>query len=54
MGVALATVAAVKGYRGVFTIPDKMSIKKIRRLRAFGAEVVVAPAAEAENLRYQG
>jgi len=40
MGVALAIVAAVKGYKCIFTIPDKMSIEKIRRLRAFGAEVV--------------
>ena len=45
MGVALAIVAAVKGYRCIFTIPDKMSIEKIRRLRAFGAEVVVTPTA---------
>jgi cystathionine beta-synthase len=45
MGVALAIVAAVKGYRCIFTIPDKMSNEKIRRLRAFGAEVVVTPTA---------
>jgi cystathionine beta-synthase len=45
MGVALAIVAAVKGYRCIFTIPDKMSVEKIRRLRAFGAEVVVTPTA---------
>jgi cystathionine beta-synthase len=45
MGVALAIVAAIKGYRCIFTIPDKMSIEKIRRLRAFGAEVVVTPTA---------
>lgn len=45
MGVALAIVAAVKGYKCVFTIPDKMSIEKIRRLRALGAEVVVTPTA---------
>ncbi len=47
MGVALAIVAAVKGYKCIFTIPDKMSIEKIRRLRAFGAEVVVTPTAVA-------
>lgn len=45
MGVALAIVAAVRGYKCIFTIPDKMSIEKIRRLRAFGAEVVVTPTA---------
>jgi cystathionine beta-synthase len=41
MGVALA--AAVKGYRCIFTMPDKMSAEKINRLKAFGAQVVVTP-----------
>jgi cystathionine beta-synthase len=49
MGVALAIVAAVKGYKCIFTIPDKMSGEKIRRLRAFGAEVVVTPTAVAPD-----
>jgi cystathionine beta-synthase len=44
-GVALAIAAAVKGYRCVFTIPDKMSIEKVRLLKAFGAEVIVTPSA---------
>lgn len=44
-GVALALVAAVKGYKCIFTIPDKMSAEKIRRLKAFGAQVVVTPTA---------
>ncbi len=44
-GVALAIAAAIKGYRCIFTIPDKMSTEKIRLLRAFGAEVVVVPTA---------
>ncbi len=44
-GVALAIAAAIKGYRCIFTIPDKMSGEKIRLLRAFGAEVVVVPTA---------
>lgn len=44
-GVAFAMVAAVKGYKCIFTIPDKMSEEKIRRLRAFGARVVVTPTA---------
>ena len=44
-GVGLAIAAAIKGYRCVFTIPDKMSSEKIKLLRAFGAEVVVVPTA---------
>ncbi len=43
-GVGLALLAAVRGYRIVFTIPDKMSSEKIRLLRAYGARVVVTPA----------
>jgi cystathionine beta-synthase len=44
-GVGLALAAAVKGYRCVFTMPDKMSQEKSRLLRAFGAEVVITPTA---------
>ena len=44
-GVGLAMAAAIKGYRCIFTIPDKMSTEKIRLLRAFGAEVIVVPTA---------
>jgi len=44
-GVGLAIAAAIRGYRCVFTIPDKMSSEKIRLLRAYGAEVVVVPTA---------
>jgi cystathionine beta-synthase len=43
-GVGLALVAAVRGYRIVFVIPDKMSSEKIRLLRAYGARVVVTPS----------
>ena len=43
-GVGLALVAAVRGYRVVFVIPDKMSSEKIRLLRAYGARVVVTPS----------
>jgi cystathionine beta-synthase len=43
-GVGLALVAAVRGYRLVVVIPDKMSSEKIRLLRAYGARVVVTPA----------
>jgi cystathionine beta-synthase len=44
-GVGLALAAAVKGYRCIFTIPDKMSVEKVRLLRGLGAEVVVVPTA---------
>ena len=44
-GMGLALVAAVKGYRSIFVMPDKMSDEKIRALRALGAEVVVTPTA---------
>jgi cystathionine beta-synthase len=43
-GVGLAMVAAVKGYKTVFTIPSKMSQEKIDTLRAYGAEVIVTPS----------
>src|SRR4051794_23431131 len=42
-GVGLAMIAAVKGYRCIFVLPDKMSAEKIRLLRAYGAEVVITP-----------
>jgi cystathionine beta-synthase len=42
-GVGLAIAAALKGYRCVFVMPDKMSDEKIRVLRAYGARVVVTP-----------
>ncbi len=44
-GVGLALAAALKGYRCIFTMPDKMSQEKVRLLRAFGAEVVITPTA---------
>jgi cystathionine beta-synthase len=40
-GMGVALWASVKGYRCVFTMPDKMSTEKINALKAFGAEVVV-------------
>jgi cystathionine beta-synthase len=42
-GVAVAIFAAVRGYRCVFTMPDKMSKEKQDALKAFGAQVVVTP-----------
>jgi cystathionine beta-synthase len=44
-GVALAIAALFKGYKCIFTMPDKMSQEKVRLLKAFGAEVVVTPTA---------
>ena len=46
-GMGLAIVAAVRGYRCIFVMPDKMSEEKIRLLRAFGARVVITPTAVA-------
>src|SRR6184192_3629944 len=40
-GVGLAIAAAIKGYRCIFVMPDKMSQEKITMLRAYGAEVVI-------------
>ncbi len=44
-GLALAMAAVAKGYRCIFTMPDKMSQEKVKLLRAFGAEVVITPTA---------
>jgi cystathionine beta-synthase len=44
-GVGLAMAAAVKGYRCIFVLPDKMSGEKIRLLSAYGAEIVITPTA---------
>ena len=48
-GLALAMVAAIRGYRCIFTMPDKMSREKVKLLRAFGAEVVITPTAVAPD-----
>ncbi|HEY2911048.1 MAG TPA: pyridoxal-phosphate dependent enzyme [Gemmataceae bacterium] len=42
-GVGLAMVAAVRNYRCIFVLPDKMSNEKIALLKAYGAEVVITP-----------
>jgi cystathionine beta-synthase len=44
-GASLALLAALRGYKCVFVMPDKMSQEKISHLRAFGARVVVCPTA---------
>jgi cystathionine beta-synthase len=48
-GVALAMAAAVKGYRCIFVLPDKMSSEKIALLRAYGAETVITPTSVAPD-----
>lgn len=42
-GFALAMIAAVRGYKSIFTMPDKMSSEKVNRLKGMGAQVVVTP-----------
>jgi cystathionine beta-synthase len=44
-GVGLAMAAAIKGYRCIFVMPDKMSDEKVRLLRAYGARVIITPTA---------
>jgi cystathionine beta-synthase len=44
-GASLALISAIKGYKTIFVMPDKMSQEKISLLRAFGSKVVVCPAA---------
>jgi cystathionine beta-synthase len=48
-GVGLAMAAAVKGYRCIFVLPDKMSQEKISLLKAYGAEVVITPTSVAPD-----
>src|SRR3954454_24603592 len=48
-GVGLAMAAAVKRYRCIFVMPDKMSSEKIRLLAAYGAEIVITPTAAAPD-----
>jgi cystathionine beta-synthase len=44
-GLGLALMAAVRGYKTIFVMPDKMSEEKISSLRAVGARVVITPTA---------
>lgn len=44
-GIGLCAIAASRGYRAMIVMPDNMSIERIRLVRAYGAEVVLTPAA---------
>jgi cystathionine beta-synthase len=48
-GVGLAIACALRGYKAVFVMPDKMSSEKIQMLRAFGGRVVITPTAVAPD-----
>jgi len=53
-GTGLAMVAAIRGYKSIFVMPDKMSDEKRNLLRAYGAKVVITPTAvmaEDERIR---
>src|SRR6266568_2936043 len=42
-GIGLAMIAAIRGYKTIFTMPDKNSIEKINILKAYGAKVIICP-----------
>lgn len=49
MGIALAFLAAVKGYKITLTMPENMSPERVKLLKALGANIVLTPASKAMN-----
>ncbi len=48
-GIALAAICAARGYKAVFTLPDTMSVERIKLLSAYGAQVLLTPGKEGMN-----
>lgn len=48
-GAATAMIAAIKGYKAILTMPDKVSLEKQNALKAYGAKIIVCPTAAAPD-----
>lgn len=48
-GAAIAMIAAIRGYKAILTMPDKVSKEKQNALRAYGAEVIIAPTSASHD-----